>query len=294
MPTNFPSLIKLRAMSRIYRSITKHTLTADRPYAALARFLRWQVSSRLRDEQTVDWIEDARFVARNGMTGITGNIYCGLHEFADMAFMLNLIRPGDLFLDIGANVGSYTILSSKVRGARTIAIEPDPATMAALRRNIEINRIEELVTTQQIIVGAEKGEIQFTTGLDSVNRVTSAEHPNAQLRPVETLDAIVGDERPTFMKLDVEGHENAVLSGATATLSRPSLLAIETELADAEVTDKLESAGFHRASYMPHERKLLEGFVENGANNALFVRDFEECERRLVEATEISVFGHWV
>ena len=45
------------------------------------------------------------------MHGVTGNVYCGLHDFAEMSFMLHLLRAGDLFADIGANVGSYTVLA---------------------------------------------------------------------------------------------------------------------------------------------------------------------------------------
>ena len=79
------------------------------------------------------------------MTGVTGNIYAGLHEFADMAFVLHFLRAGDLFADVGANVGSYTILASGVVGCRTVAFEPDPVTAAALERNINLNKIAERV-----------------------------------------------------------------------------------------------------------------------------------------------------
>lgn len=61
-------------------------------------------------EVQFDWIEGARLMVRNGMTGATGNIYCGLHEFTDMSFVLHLLRPDDLFVDVGANIGSYTVL----------------------------------------------------------------------------------------------------------------------------------------------------------------------------------------
>ena len=44
------------------------------------------------------WIKGSKLIVRNGMTGATGNIYCGLHEFADMGFVLHLLRPGDLAL----------------------------------------------------------------------------------------------------------------------------------------------------------------------------------------------------
>ena len=56
------------------------------------------------------------------MTGATQNIYCGLQEFEEMAFLLHFLRKDDLPLDIGANIGSYTILAASSVGARTMAI----------------------------------------------------------------------------------------------------------------------------------------------------------------------------
>ena len=73
------------------------------------------------------------------MRGATGNIYAGLHEFIDMIFRLYFLQPDDLFLDIGANVGSYTILASGVCGAETWAFEPDPDSASFLRRNFKMH-----------------------------------------------------------------------------------------------------------------------------------------------------------
>ena len=107
------------------------------------------------------------------MTGATGNIYTGLHEFTDMMLTLHFLRRGDLFLDIGANVGTYAVLASGVCGADTWAFEPDPGTVSDLKRNLAINGLEELVTVYDIALGASEGEVGFTIGLDTANRVIS-------------------------------------------------------------------------------------------------------------------------
>lgn len=57
------------------------------------------------------------------MTGATGNIYVGLHEFEDMAFLLHVLRRTDLFVDVGANIGSYTILAGGAAGAKLLLNE---------------------------------------------------------------------------------------------------------------------------------------------------------------------------
>src|SRR5579863_4327451 len=135
----------MTALVNLASFIVGHPLTHDRKLQAFGRFARWQVTSRLQREVVVPWIEGTHLAVRRGMTGATGNIYCGLHEFEDMAFLLHFLRPDDLFVDIGANIGSYTILASGVRRARTIAFEPDPVTFAALSRNIALNALEPFV-----------------------------------------------------------------------------------------------------------------------------------------------------
>jgi len=108
-------------MLRQLKFVTNHPLIRRNPIAALMRVAAWQVRSRTQTECLHVWIEGTRLAVRKGMTGATGNIDCGLHEFADMAFVLHTLRAEDVFLDIGANVGTYSVLASDVCGARTIA-----------------------------------------------------------------------------------------------------------------------------------------------------------------------------
>src|SRR4029077_6652553 len=108
------------------------------------------------------WIAGQHLAVRGGMTGATGNIYVGLNEFVDMMLPLHFLREGDLFLDIGANVGSYTVLASGICRAVTWAFEPDPGTIRNLKRNIAINSLEPLVTIYELALGSAEGEVPFT------------------------------------------------------------------------------------------------------------------------------------
>jgi FkbM family methyltransferase len=255
--------------------IANHPLSSRRPLGAYWRYARWQIESRLRREVIYDWMDGAKLVARNGMTGATGNIYCGLHEFADMAFLLHLLRPGDLFVDVGANIGSYTILASAVCGARSVAIEPDPASLRALARNIEINGIAGAVRVVEAAASGKAGKARFSVGLDTVNHIAS--HSSGETREVDAicLDDLLADADPVLIKMDVEGHEPEVVSGARQTLVNPSLSAVITETADQGMQSILNSFGFERAYYQPFSRALQ--FEHPRANdefarNALFVR----------------------
>lgn len=274
--------------------ILEHPLNGRRPIAALYRYFRWQLISRMRDEIVVNWIDNAALSVKHGMTGATGNIYCGLHEFVEMAFLLHLLRPGDLFLDIGANIGSYTVLASKVCGARTIAFEPDQGTANALRRNIAINALEGLVTIEQVALGTEDGEICFTAGLDTMNRVATAADRHVQTVPVRRLDGIADLTNPTFAKLDVEGFEEEVLAGATNILSAPSLLALQLETCGPSIKRLISSFGFEQFYYDPMSRIISSEPLGYRTSNTLFIRNMDVVKGRVSQAVQREILGKFI
>jgi len=88
------------------------------------RFIYWQIQSRTAGPALIikPFIGKVRFYAKKALTGITGNIYTGLHEFTDMTFLLHFLRAGDVFFDIGANVSSYTLLASGINRAKVLRL----------------------------------------------------------------------------------------------------------------------------------------------------------------------------
>jgi FkbM family methyltransferase len=259
-------------------------LNRGRPLSTLGRFAAWQIASRLCTEIEFEWIEGAKLVVSRGMTGATGNIYCGLHEFVEMSFLLHLLRPNDLFLDVGANIGSYTILAASVCKARAIAFEPDPDAARVLRRNIAINHLSSLADVREAALGGVHGQIAFTLGLDTMNRVAGPGDQSVQVVPIRRLDDISDAEAPTLIKMDVEGFEEQVLSGASRVLGSPSLLAVQSELSSQLVRDTLESFGFKRRFYDPFTRALRCAPFSYRTTNALFVRGTDLVTERLAQA----------
>lgn len=277
-------------LERVINFVNGHPLTKDDVFSALYRFLSWQVVSRLRTEIEWNWIGGSKLVVRKGMTGATGNIYAGLHEFADMAFLLHFLRPDDLFVDVGANIGSYTVLASRVVGARAISVEPDPKTIEYLKKNIEVNQIACKVQTEEVAIGASHGMVQFTVGQDTTNQVTN--DPSALTRSVKltSLDILLGNEVPVFIKLDVEGYEPEAFAGANETLGKVNLKAIATECDDPAIAELLVRHDFTRVWYDPFQRNLhLEPFGRH--SNALFVRDFDFCDTRIKTAKRFNVLN---
>ena len=123
----------------------------------------------------IDFAENSKILIRKGLTGATGNLYCGLHDFEPMGFLLHFLRKEDLFVDVGANIGSYTILASGEIGADSIAFEPVPFAFQTLQENIRINSIETKVRTFNAALASKQGALNFTSDLDTCNHVSNEE-----------------------------------------------------------------------------------------------------------------------
>jgi FkbM family methyltransferase len=284
----------LSSIANLHRMIAEHPLARRRPVRAWLRFGWWQIQSRLRSDSSVQWIGGQRLVVRRGMTGATGNIYLGLHEFTDMMLALHALREGDLFVDIGANVGTYTVLASGVCKARTIAFEPDPKTAQALRRNLRENNLESRVTVHECALGPEQCEVAFTVGLDTVNKVLSERVVGSRIVRQERLDDVVGEEQPVMLKIDVEGYEEGVMGGAERILSNPCLKLIEIETVTPRIEDLLASHSFERYYYNPFTREISKMSNSLPANNRLYVRDVAFVEQRVASAPKLEVMGECI
>ena len=118
---------------RTVNFLLNHPLSSRNKIKAAFRFISWQLRSRLIGKPVVyDFVNQSQLLVYPGMTGATGNIYAGLHEFYDMGFVLHALQDEDVFVDIGANIGSYTVLAGSVVGANCISIEPVPHTFSYL------------------------------------------------------------------------------------------------------------------------------------------------------------------
>jgi FkbM family methyltransferase len=273
--------------------VWNHPLNAGGRVAALGRVARWQVASRLLSSPVaLPFVEGTSLLTSKGMKGATGNWYCGLHEVRDMSFVLHLLRPGDHFVDVGANVGSYTVLAAGAAGANVTCVEPVPGTFANLQRNIALNGLSTTVTAWQGGLSDTPGRRRFTAGLDTVNHVLADGELAAAIDvPVRTLDDLVGTNIPVLIKIDVEGYERAVIQGAGETLADPRVLAVVMEIngsggrygvGDEQLVGLMLALGFDAYGYDPFERRLVDAAHTDG--NTVFVRDRASVEVRLRDA----------
>jgi FkbM family methyltransferase len=283
----------------LFAHVTRHPLNQGGRTRAVARVLRWQLVSRLGTGPiALPFVNDTRLLLRSGMSGATGNWYCGLHEPHDMGFALHFLRADDCFFDVGANVGSYTILAAGAAGARVIAVEPIRATYEALRANVQLNGLDDAVTLLNVGIGAADGTAWFTSHLDAMNRMLAREEKSgaAVEVPIVTLDGIAAAEGPTFLKIDVEGAETAVLAGGATTMRSDSLRCVLIEMNgsgtrfgadDAEIHRQMRNCGFFPVCYDALARSLTALPVDTwnrDGGNTLYIRDIDECRQRVRSA----------
>ncbi len=285
----------LNAFSRLYATakfIAQHTLNANNKASAIIKFIRWQFAQRaLRMKVIVPWVDDSSFISGLGETGLTGNLYVGLMEYEDMAFLLHALQPTEIFVDVGANIGAYTILASKVIQSNSIAFEPLPNTIERLTDQIQINRISHSVDVRSMGVGDKEGSLFFTNDKDTVNKVSLlGQRENTTAVKVSTLDKQLPKNNKYFLKIDVEGFENNVVDGAFETLSSNNVSAVIIELngsgeefgvSNEEIHKKLLGFGFFAVAYEPKARIVtkINSYNKNGSNT-IYVKDIAAISAR--------------
>ena len=288
-----------------------HPLTKNQIGKTFLRILFWQIGARLlRTPMLINWVDDTRLVIEKGMTGATGNYYCGLHEFNDMGFLLHFLHPDEVFLDIGANVGTYTILAACSRRAKVYSFEPSPSTFHRLMDNVHINNASSLVTLKNIGLGAATGQLRFTTNLDTENHVVNPEDASAhhttpiQIMPLD--DALEAEGlNPVMIKMDVEGFETEVIKGGEKVFSCSELEAVLVELNgsglrygfdEQAIREKFLAWEFQPCSYDPYSRVLqvLDISLIPNSGNTLYVKNIEKTRQKLFAAHPFKVLGQTI
>ena len=286
--------------------IVSHPLNKAQRLRAVGRFLRWQFGSRLLPfPMALPFVDRLQLVVERGMTGATGNYYCGLHEAEDMGFVLHFLRPGDVFYDIGANIGSYTLLAASAGVTSIISFEPSTSTVAKLVRNISLNDLAKIIAVHQVALGAEAGEARFSLEADTTNHViANNEAPSSFERvPLCRFDEFYSPGSPSFIKMDVEGFEAQVLAGASAALSDPALLGllVEDNGSDrrygkgASVSATVLAHGFSAFNYDPLTRVLRTAdTASRQGGNILFLKDADDARKRVVSAHKFRLVNGWI
>jgi FkbM family methyltransferase len=167
---------------------------------------------------------------------IQRSIYLGVFEPEETRLMKGHLRAGMVFVDVGANVGFYSLLAASV-GCRVYAFEPSPYASARLKETIRQNQIEN-ITVIESALSEEAGLKNLyvgKTGRNHTPTMVKNEGGTPITVSVQQLDTYArkhGISRIHLMKVDVEGFELNVLRGAHELLEQGRISAILCELND--------------------------------------------------------------
>jgi FkbM family methyltransferase len=171
-------------------------------------------------------------------------IYCGGFEREELQFTHLYLRPEDIFLDLGAHMGLYTVLAAQRVGpsGRVYAFEPSVGAFQKLVGNLGLNALKNVIPRQQALSDQEGlGELKVPTdGHDawsSFGRPTAGSNWKTEIVATTCLDAFVWREnllgKIALVKMDVEGWEGRILQGGRWVLSQPDGPALIVELNEA-------------------------------------------------------------
>ncbi len=171
------------------------------------------------------------FLDKHDTLGLSLN---GSYEEFETEIVTKKVKKGDIVLDIGANIGYYTLIFARLVGekGRVYAFEPDPVNFALLKRNIEINGYKNIVLIEKA-VSDQSGKVQLF--LCEENKGDHRIYNSGDNRTMINVESVSLDDyfdqkqQIDFIKMDIQGAEGLALQGMKGILKRNKNIKIVTE-----------------------------------------------------------------
>jgi FkbM family methyltransferase len=175
--------------------------------------------------RAVIWGEPIHFTITNAKDLIqTHHLSGSFYEEEELEIIRQWCKPGSVFCDIGANIGNHSLFALKyLHIAKAILFEPNPAAIAVLRSNLELNGVVGRCDLSHLGIGlsdAPQGGLSIEAPRRNLGAGRIVETQGEGDLRVVRGDTELGDQPVDFIKIDVEGMEMRVLGGLEATLAR--------------------------------------------------------------------------
>lgn len=211
----------LKTLDHIWR----HPNCRQHRIQSVLSFFSWQVYKRLTHRHwDLQLLPNVKLRCYPDSTSASAVLYCKLYDYDDMNFLLRYLRAEDSFLDIGSNIGVYTLLAaSKIHSGLIHSFEVLPKNYARLQENLRINQFNQ-VKTYSLAISDRSGSVALNLAEgDSMPFITYAETKNTSIVPTDTLDNLLHNcclNNLTLAKMDIEGAELLALKGAVSLLNQ--------------------------------------------------------------------------
>jgi FkbM family methyltransferase len=189
----------------------------------LAKALRFQARGRVLGRPTVVPIGTrSRMLVDLHSFGATKAVYANPPDWPEMLVWRQRLHQGSLFVDVGANVGVYSVWAADL-GAEVVAVEPNPAAVNRLKANFDLNGYALVV--YQGVLADHAGQLTFDGSTDTTGHISS----EGEQVPAFTLDDVLENRVAAGVKIDVEGAERLVLQGAGRALAEHRIKCLQIE-----------------------------------------------------------------
>jgi FkbM family methyltransferase len=208
----------------------------------------------------------------------------GEYDYNNMRFVQALLRAfKGTFLDVGAHIGAYTLIASEVQDANVIAIEPHPRSFVALIDNVRKNNRYNVICLN-VAASSRDTEVAFTDEAEpALNHILEqrAGTQGALHVPGRRLDTLcrAADIAPDVIKIDVEGHQHAVLEGLGHLRNAANAILIEGG-EDASVMAWMRESGFAGPWFVHFNQRILSQEKQPRPEDPVFI------QRTLLERAE--------
>lgn len=270
--------VALRVLA-VLAFVVRHPGNRGGRCAALGQLLGFEIRGRLRRRRTlVPLGERSQLWADVRVYHAARAAYGNPPDWSEMTVWRRVLHPHSVFIDVGANIGLYTIWAIDC-GASVIAVEPNAQSLVRLRENLALNCYTADV--RAVVLADRVGALAITRDLDNQNHLVfdpSSVSERYDVVRADTLDAIVGEDAYVDgLKIDVEGAELLVLRGAEQLLSRQRVGLLQIEWNDSSqallgedrggVRDLLWAHGYELARALPNGQLISITGVTEGTRD---------------------------
>jgi FkbM family methyltransferase len=295
---------KVKLINRDLKTIFSFRYNREHWLSALVRYsvyllLKWSGIKKCRlifwGDRKLHWYSDSI-----QSCWLLFNKYIDYEEFI---FLSRFLREDDVFFDIGANLGYYSIWVSKfIDTGKMVLFEPDEENFERLKLNCALNIGN--FELNRLVVSDSSGLLKFSRKKDVLNHIVSdsihladdSDYCEIQSVSIDAYCKLNNIEKINYMKIDVEGFELDVLKGCEVMMKTGKIDVIQFELEEDnalrnsgylinDVLDKIESCGFILCKYDVQFNKLVEISYSYSRDNYLMVMDINKINQ-LIQKTK--------
>ncbi|MBB3903155.1 FkbM family methyltransferase [Methylobacterium brachythecii] len=239
--------------------LLRHPGFRAQPLLTCSRVLAWQYQKYMKDSVTLQ-LDDITIHARTS-DGIARLVsYFGSKADEMFIFMQLFLKPGDRFIDIGANIGTHSIMGAQLvgPGGMVESIEADPDTYRFLNGNIQRNNISN-ITVHNRCVSNVSGISMFNINKNSARNSLSVKGEKTIELQLIRVDEICDAGEIALLKIDVEGADYLVLQGADGLFQNdpPKAVIIERSEDTLKIESYLESHDYCLMDFDSQSNKLV-------------------------------------